>query len=133
MVDTPKEDNGDAIKDPIEDKLLEKQSKRQRQWRRSKSCHGKNSDIGTRENSTSDDAEDNEDPAKPSFKQAGKEDGRASPDEQAVNDDSEDSNYMPLSEDEVSLDDKEFIMPEDPVELERFKRRLIATARSYRA
>ena len=40
---------------------------------------------------------------------------------------------MPLSEDEVSLGDKEFIMPEDPVELERFKRRLIATARSYRA
>ena len=40
---------------------------------------------------------------------------------------SEDDNYMPLSEDEVSLGDEEFIMPEDPVEQERFKRRLIAT------
>ena len=34
---------------------------------------------------------------------------------------------MPLSEDEMSLGDEEFIMPEDPVEQERFKRRLIAT------
>ena len=29
---------------------------------------------------------------------------------------------MPLSEDEVSLGDEEFIMPEDPIEQERFKR-----------
>ena len=67
MVDTPKEDNGDDKKDPIEDKLPEKQSKRRRQRRRSKSRHGKNSDTCTRENDTPDDAEDNEDPAKPSF------------------------------------------------------------------
>ena len=39
---------------------------------------------------------------------------------------------MPLSEDEVSLGDKEFIVPEDPVEQERFKRRLIATANSLK-
>ena len=38
---------------------------------------------------------------------------------------------MPLSEDEVSLGDEEFIVPKDPVE-ERFKRRLIATAKSRR-
>ena len=37
---------------------------------------------------------------------------------------------MPLSEDEVSLGDEEFIVPEDPVEQERFKRRLIAIAKS---
>ena len=76
----------------------------------------KNSDTGTRENSTPDDAEDNEDPTKPSFEQAEREDGRASPDEQAVNDDSKDCNYMPLSEDEASLGDKDFIVPEEPVE-----------------
>ena len=35
---------------------------------------------------------------------------------------------MPFYEDEVSLGDEEFIVPEDPVEQERFKRRLIATA-----
>ena len=36
---------------------------------------------------------------------------------------------MPLSEDEVSPGDEEFIVPEDTVEQERFKRRLIATAK----
>ena len=39
---------------------------------------------------------------------------------------------MPLSEDKVSLGDEEFIVPEDPVEQERFKRRLIATAKSLK-
>ena len=37
---------------------------------------------------------------------------------------------MPLSEDEVSLGDEEFIVPEDPVEQERFKCRLIDTTNS---
>ena len=39
---------------------------------------------------------------------------------------------MPPSEDEASLDDDEFVVPEDPVEQERFKRRLIATANSLK-
>ena len=39
---------------------------------------------------------------------------------------------MPLSEDEVSLSDEEFTVPEDPVEQERFKRRLIATSKSLK-
>ena len=39
---------------------------------------------------------------------------------------------MPLSKDEVNLGDVEFIMPEDPVEQERFKRRLIATMKSLK-
>ena len=39
---------------------------------------------------------------------------------------------MPLSEDEASLGDKEFIVPEDPVEQERFKRRLMATTNSLK-
>ena len=39
---------------------------------------------------------------------------------------------MPLSEDEVSLGDEEFVVPEDPVEQERFKRRLMATAHSLK-
>ena len=39
---------------------------------------------------------------------------------------------MSLPEDEASLGDEEFIMPEDPVEQERFKRRLIATAKSLK-
>ena len=39
---------------------------------------------------------------------------------------------MPLSKEEVSLGDEEFIVPEDPSEQECFKRRLIATAKSLR-
>ena len=39
---------------------------------------------------------------------------------------------MPLSEDKASLGDEEFIVPDDPVEQERFKRRLIATAKSLK-
>ena len=35
---------------------------------------------------------------------------------------------MPPSEDEASLDDGEFAVLEDPVEQERFKHRLMATA-----
>ena len=44
----------------------------------------------------------------------------------------EDDNYTPPSGDEASLDDEEFVMPEDPVEQERFKRRLIATTNSLK-
>ena len=44
----------------------------------------------------------------------------------------EEDNYMSPSEDEVSLGDDEFGVPEDPVEQERFKRRLMATARSLK-
>ena len=39
---------------------------------------------------------------------------------------------MPPSEDEASLDDDEFVVPEDPVEQERFKRRLMAAASSLK-
>ena len=43
--------------------------------------------------------------------------------------DGEDSNYLPESEEDVSLGPKHFIVPEDPYEQGRFQRRLIATAR----
>ena len=39
---------------------------------------------------------------------------------------------MPPSEDEASLDDDEFVVPEDPVEQEHFKCRLMATANSLK-
>ena len=67
------------------------------------------------------------------FEQEEQENGQASPDEQAPpSDGSEDDNYLPLSEDEASHDEKDFIVPEEPLEQERFKRRLIATARSLK-
>ena len=108
MVDTPKESNGDEA---TKDNPLEKQSKRRRQRRRSKPRHSKSSDTGTRNNNTADSTEDN--PLQPGFE---REDGQASPKEQAADGESEDDNYMPLSENEVSLGDEEFIVPEDPVE-----------------
>ena len=95
MVDTPKEDNGEDKKDRGEDKPLEKLPKRRCQQGRSKPCHGKNSDTGTGDNSTPDNAEDENNPAQPSIEQAGREDGQVSPDKQAMDGDSEDDNYMP--------------------------------------
>ena len=56
------------------------------------------------------------------------EDEGASPHERAADKEVEDDNYMPPSEDEASLDDDEFVVPEDPVEQECFKRRLVAMA-----
>jgi hypothetical protein len=47
-------------------------------------------------------------------------------------DDSEDSNYLPLSEEDASLGEDDFIVPEDPLGQERFKRRLLATARGLK-
>ena len=49
-----------------------------------------------------------------------------------MNDDSKDSNYLALSEDEVSLGSEDFILLEEPQEQERFKCQLIATARSLK-
>ena len=110
MVDTPKEGNGDGT---AEDDPSKKQPKHRRQRRRSKSRHSKSSDTGTRDNNTPDSAEDDGNPLQPDLE---REDEQASPPEQAADGESEDDNYMPLSEEEVSLGDEEFVMPEDPVE-----------------
>ena len=113
MMDIPKESDGDEA---TEDNPPEKQSKRRRQQRRSKPRHSKNSNTGTRDNSTLDDAKDENNHVQPSFEQAEREDGQASHDEHAMDGDLEDENYIPLFEDEVSLGNEEFIMPKDPVE-----------------
>ena len=106
-----------------------KQPKRRRQRRCSKSHHSKSSDTGIGDDNTPDSAEDNNNPLQHGVEL---EDEQASPPEQAADGEPEEDNYMPLSEDEVSLDDKEFIVPEDPVEQEHFKRRLMATASSLK-
>ena len=132
MVDTPKEGNDDSEKNPVEDTLPEIEPKCRCQWHRSKSRRGKDSNTGTRDNNTPDNAEDQEDPVEPTSEQDDWEDGQIGPDEQAVNEYSKDSNYLQLSEDEVSLGDKDFIVPEEPLKQERFKCRLIATSRSLK-
>ena len=119
-------------KDTGEDKTPEKQPKHRRQWRRSKPRHGENSNTDMGDNSTPDDAEDNKDPVEPTSEQDEQKDGQVSPNEQAILGDSKDSKYLPLFEEEESLGDEDFIVPEEPLEQERFKRRLIAIARSLR-
>ncbi len=131
MVDTPKE-NDDDNENPVEDKPPAIQPKRRRQRHRSKSRHAKDSNTGIGEDNTLDGVEDNEDPVEATSEQEEREYGQVSPNEQAINEDSEDSNYLLLSEDEASLGTEDFIVPEEPLEQERFKRQLIATARSLK-
>ena len=87
----------------------------------------KESNTSTRDNDTPDNAEDPDHP-----KQDEREEGQVNPDELADHEDSEDSNYLPVSEEDVSLGDEDFIVPEEPLEQEHFKRWLIATARSLK-
>ena len=84
MVDTPKESTGDKATKPPE-----KQSKHRR--RRSKSRHSKNGDTGTKDNGTQDGAEDENNPAQPSFEQARQDDRKVSRDKQAMDGNSEDN------------------------------------------
>ena len=125
MVDTPREGNGkETTEDAPKACSLEKQSKRQRK-RRPKSCLGRNNDRmdptieqgepSPDQGNTSDSAEDN-----PLQQDSVQEDEGASPHERAADREVEDDNYMPPSEDEASLDDDEFVVPEDLAEQERF-------------
>ena len=124
MVDIPKDGNGEGT---AEDDPSKKQPKRRRQRRLSKSRHSKNEDSSTGDNNTPDSAEDN-----PLQQDSAQEDGDASPHERAAEEEVEEDIYTRPSGDEASLDDDEFVVPEDPVEQERFKRRLMATANSLK-
>src|SRR3954463_14068377 len=124
MVDTPKEGDGDGT---AEDDPSKKQPKRRHQRRRAKSRQSKNGDSGTGDNNTSDSAEEH-----PLQQDSAQENGEASPHERVADREVEDDNCMPPSEDEASLDDNEFVVPSDPVEQERFKRRLLATTNSLK-
>ena len=108
MVDNPKSGDGD---EKMEDDPSKKQPKRRRQWRRSKSRQRKNIESDTGDNNTPDSAEDN-----PLQQDSVQEDEGASTHERAADREVKDDNYMPPSEDEASLDDDEFVVPEDPVE-----------------
>ena len=124
MVDTPKEGNGDGT---AEEDPFKMRPKRRRQRRRSKSRQSKNGDSGTGDNTTPDSAEEH-----PPQQDSAQEDVEDNPHERAADREVEDDNYTPPSEDEASLDDDEFVIPSDPAEQERFKRRLLATASSLK-
>ena len=116
MVDTPKAGDGD---EKTEDDPSKKQPKRRCQRRRSKSRQSKNGESGTGDNNTPDSAEDN-----PLQQDSAQEDEGANPHERAADREVKDDNYVPPSEDEASLNDDEFVVPEDPVEQKRFQCRL---------
>ena len=128
MVDAPKENIGNDKEDPVEDEPPEIQPKHRRKQRRSKSRYRKDSNTGTGDDNTPDSAEDREDPDERTVEHDDREDGQVSPNEHAANENSENSSYLPPSKEEVSLSNEDFIVPEEPLEQERFKRQLIATA-----
>lgn len=116
MVDTPKETNGDEA---MEDSPSRKKAKYERHQRCSKPRHN---NTGTGVKNNPDGVEDEYNPDQLSFEQA----------RQATNGYLEEDNYMPPSEDKVSLGDDEFSVPEDPAEQVRFKRWLMATVKSLK-
>ena len=114
MVDTPKEANGDEA---TEDNPLGKKAKHGRHRHRSKTRYS-NTGIGDENNP--DGSKDEYNPNLPAFKQAGL----------ATVGYLERENCTPPSKDEESLGNEEFRVPEDLVEQVRFKRWLMAMARS---
>ena len=124
MVDTPK-GSGDDKEEPDANKPSETQSKRRRPKRRSKPRRSKDGNTGTGENSTPGDAENNEDPVGAASEQEEQDNGQDNPDKQAMPNDPDDDSYRPVSEDDESLGNEDFVMPEAPLEQERFKRQLI--------
>ena len=116
MVDTPKKYDDDGKKDLVEDKPAETPPKHRRQWRRSKSRREKDGNIGAEDNNTTENAEYPEAPVNPTSEHDDWEDGKVNPDDPIENEDSEDSNYLPISEEDVSLGNEDFIVPEEPLE-----------------
>ena len=112
MVDTPKEASDDDKGDPVADKISETQSKRSRPKHRSKPRRSKNDNTSTGENGTPGDAENNEDPVGAASTQEEQDNGQVNPDKQATPNDPDDDSYRPVSEDDESLGNEDFIAPE---------------------
>ena len=112
MVDTSNDAPDDDKEDPVEDKPPGAQSEHRRALRCSNSRRSRENNTRTGEDNTPDD----EDPAEVGSEQEEQEGGQDIPDEQATYGDSEDSNYLPLSEEEEILDNEDFIVPKEPLE-----------------
>ena len=100
-------------------------------------CHltiasGEGKQYQHRRNDTPDNAEDSDHPVELVLEQDEWEEGQVNPDEPLGNEDSEDSNYLLVSEEDVSLGKEDVIVPEESIEQEHFKRQLIATMRSLK-
>ena len=77
MVDTPKENNGNNEKDPVEDKPPRTQSEHRCPQRHSHSRHSRENNISIGGDGTP----DNEDPVQTGSEQEDQENGQDSPDE----------------------------------------------------
>src|SRR4051812_49076648 len=84
-------------KSRIRTKPSETQSKRRRPKRRSKPRRSKDGNTGTGENSNPSDAENNEYPVGAASEQEEHDNMQDNPDEQAIEDNSEDDSYHPPS------------------------------------
>lgn len=125
IVDTPIEkeadgDNGMPVDEP---------PKRRRQKRRPRSSKRKNSNIVTDDD---DNLNQTEDLAEPALDQDARQDGENIPAMLSDPSDAKDSNYQPVSKEEISLGDDEFVVPEEPLEQEHLHQRLITTTRSLK-
>ena len=120
MVDTPKENEADG------DNSIPVHEPPKRQPRSGKR---KNNNIVM---DNDDNPDQDEDPIDPALEQNVREDGEHSPKMLSDHSDAEDSNYQPVSKEEISLGDDEFVVPEEPLEQERLHQKLIATARSLK-
>ena len=132
MVDTPKKDDNKGRKDPVENNSPVAPPKHRRQRCRSKPHREKDGNTSTGDNNTPENTEDHEAPVEPQSEQDEWEEGQVDPENPIGNEGLEDGSYIPISEEDESLGDEEFIVPEEPFEQERFKRRLIATTRSLK-
>jgi hypothetical protein len=115
MVDTPKKKDDDSAQDPIEDKPVEAPPKHRHQWRRSRPGREKESNTRTTDNDTLENTEDSDHLIELAVEQDEWEEGQVNPDEPVDHEDSEDSNYLPASEEDVSLGNEDFIVPEEPL------------------
>ena len=88
MVDTPKENGDDGREDSVEDKPTEAPPKCQHQRQCSKSHRDKDSNTGTGDNNTPENAEDPEAPVKPTSEQDDWADGQVNPNDPVGNEDS---------------------------------------------
>ena len=89
------------------------------------------SNTNTRENATPENVDNHDDPGaddQPQVNHVEHED----PLDSEYLDKSEDSNYLPSSEEEASLGEEDFIILEDPGNQVQFRRRIPATARSLK-
>ena len=123
MVDTPKKDGDGPDEEPPKCRRQRKRSKGQGKGRES------NTDTnGTGHNDTPDNMEELGNNTTPEQHRNASErhEDQGNPEDPG---DSEDINYLPPSKEEDSLRPEDFVVPEDPLDQERFKQQLIATAR----